>query len=115
VALYSSYSVPDTKWSVHGRAEYFWQSRLNGPISAPTGNKVFALTGTIQYDLWANVLSRLEVRWDHQAGYPVGAGVIDDSYGGVLVPAGGGINGGVSTAASAHNFWTVAANIVYKF
>jgi hypothetical protein len=114
VALYTSYTIPDTKWSVHGRAEYFWQSRINGPVSAPTGNKVFALTGTIQYDLWANVISRLEVRWDHQAGYPVGNPIIDDSYGGVLAPV-GGINGGTSTAANKHNFWTVAANIVYKF
>ena len=29
--------------------------------------KIFALTGTVQYDLWQNVISRLEVRWDHSA------------------------------------------------
>ena len=28
---------------------------------------MIALTGTVQYDLWKNVLSRLEVRWDHAA------------------------------------------------
>ena len=27
--------------------------------------EVLALTGTIQYDLWKNVISRVEVRWDH--------------------------------------------------
>ena len=27
-----------------------------------------ALTATLQYNLWKNVLSRLEFRWDHQAG-----------------------------------------------
>jgi hypothetical protein len=23
------------------------------------------ITGTMEYDLWANVVSRLELRWDH--------------------------------------------------
>ena len=31
--------------------------------SAP--DKVLELTGTVQYDLWKNVMTRLEVRWDH--------------------------------------------------
>jgi len=29
--------------------------------------KIFALTATVQYDLWKNVISRLEFRWDHDA------------------------------------------------
>ena len=29
------------------------------------GAQVLALTGTVQYDLWKNVISRFEVRWDH--------------------------------------------------
>ena len=33
----------------------------------PQEAKVLALTGTVQYDLWANVISRLEVRWDTSA------------------------------------------------
>jgi hypothetical protein len=31
---------------------------------ADTRNELFALTGTADYALWANVLSRLEIRWD---------------------------------------------------
>src|SRR6185369_6900281 len=35
-------------------------------VTVPTNpDKVMTLTGTVQYDLWKNVLSRLEVRWDH--------------------------------------------------
>jgi hypothetical protein len=32
------------------------------------GHNVQELTGTIQYKLWENVLSRLEIRWDHAPG-----------------------------------------------
>ena len=32
-------------------------------LSLDTDSKT--LTGTIEYDLWANVVSRLELRWDH--------------------------------------------------
>jgi len=61
---------------------------------------VFALTGTIQYDLWKNVLSRLEVRWDHAAdGLP--------AYGGDL--------GSATPAPGKKNALLVAANIIYKF
>ncbi len=60
-------------------------------------NKVLALTGTIQYDLWANVISRLEVRWDHAA---------DGS-----TPFGNTDSGSYGKA----NELMVAANVIYKF
>ena len=52
------------KLSLHGRAEIGTYDNVTG--FAP-GRKmdIFALTGTVQYDLWANVVSRLEVRYDH--------------------------------------------------
>src|ERR1035437_6341977 len=55
------------------------------------------LTATLQYDLWANVVSRLEVRWDH-----VEHGIAyNDGQG----------NGSASDA----NAVLVALNLVYKF
>lgn len=104
VAVYTSYQATE-KLSVHGRAEYFWQAQGPGALPVQTGlpgavnpGKVFALTGTVQYDLWKNVLSRLEVRWDHQADG------LADAYGGVA-PAPG----------SLRNEFVIIANVAYKF
>jgi len=99
VALYASYQATE-KLSLDARAEYFWQTEGGTQILAGAGNpsKVLALTGTVQYDLWKNVLSRLEVRWDHEADGTSAA------Y--------GGQSGGVPTL---HNAWLIAANIIYKF
>lgn len=81
-ALYLSYQATE-KMSLHGRAEYLNQEVNN--------NEVYALTGTIQYDLWQNVLSRLEIRWDHSE---------DDQYG---------------PSANLKNAVLIAANVIYKF
>jgi len=99
IALYASYQATE-KLSLNYRAEYFWQTEGATQVLAGVGNpsKILALTGTVQYDLWKNVLSRLEVRWDHEA----------DGTG----PAYGGQVSGVPTL---HNAWLIAANIIYKF
>ena len=55
LALYLSFQATE-KLSLHGRAE---QIDFNGGRS-----DIVALTGTVQYDLWANVISRAELRWD---------------------------------------------------
>jgi len=55
--LYASFQASD-KLSFHARGEY-GRSKVGG--SDIDG---YSLTGTLQYDLWANVISRLEVRWD---------------------------------------------------
>lgn len=81
-ALYLSYQATE-KMSLHGRAEYLNQES--------TDNEVIALTGTIQYDLWQNVLSRLEIRWDHSE---------DDQYG---------------PGQDLKNAVMLAANFIYKF
>ena len=51
----------------------------------------------MQYDLWKNVLSRLELRWDHSL-------TARDAFGGTIA--------GQPTRINA---WVLAANIIYKF
>ena len=60
-------------------------------------------TLTLSYNLWNNVISRLEVRWDH---------ALNDSGG-----FGGSIPNGTGGLIQGHedNAVLVAANIIYKF
>ena len=63
-SAYLSYQATE-KLSFHGRAELV--SYNNGFADYATGAEnaqIWSLTGTVQYDLWKNVISRLEVRWD---------------------------------------------------
>jgi hypothetical protein len=99
LAGYLSYQVTE-QLKINTRADY---TRGTGGIwyaPAPDGdeNELFALTATLDYSLWANVLSRLELRWDH---------ALDGSkpYGRVATPYGGGDR----------NALTLALNVVYKF
>ena len=34
-----------------------------------TAAEAFEFTGTVEYDLWANVMSRVELRWDRVGAY----------------------------------------------
>jgi len=74
LAGYLSFQASE-KLSLHGRAE--WVEADAGSIlsfgTLPTDTEVLSLTGTIQYDLWANVISRLEVRWDDVDGGAAGS------------------------------------------
>lgn len=68
VALYASFQATE-KLSFHARGEYVWQSLNNPTVTTDwdgsyTVNSVYALTATVQYDLWKNVMTRLEARWD---------------------------------------------------
>jgi hypothetical protein len=95
------------KLSFYGRGEYvrdrgdaklFASRDLGGNILFPTApDRFMEFTATAQYDLWKNVMSRLEVRWDHSLS---GAGVW-----------------GATTAGDGtqKNAVMVAANIIYKF
>jgi len=58
VGLYSTYQATD-KLSLNLRGER--GEAANGGGSLPFEE----LTATLQYNLWANVLSRVEIRWDH--------------------------------------------------
>ncbi len=103
--LYASFRpAPESKLSFHARGEYLHGSKgmLYGlPFAATADTKahIWAATGTVQYDLWQNVISRLEVRWDHSDSGPLFGKT-------AAAPATGG---------SRKNEYTVAANIIYKF
>jgi hypothetical protein len=77
------------------RAEYVDGQNLPffyvGPAGTPNNGKGEEVTLTVQYDMWANVVSRVEARWDH-------------------TEAGGGYN--VQGNADA---FLIALNVVYKF
>src|SRR5579884_550774 len=69
-AFYATFQLTE-KMSLNGRAEYFQQSKNISGTSSFNGalpSKAIECTATLQYDLWKNVLSRVEFRWDHQAG-----------------------------------------------
>ncbi len=85
--LYLSYQATE-KMSLHGRAESI---REQGEV-AGSDNEAYAFTGTLQYDLWENVISRAEIRWDHGD---------QPSYG--------------SAGNLQRNAVMVAANVIYKF
>jgi hypothetical protein len=87
VAIYGSFQATE-KLSLHARAEYAWS---DAAVSG-TRSSVYAVTGTVQYDLWKNVMSRLEIRWDHSK---------DQTYG--------------SAADFKKDSVLVAANVIYKF
>jgi hypothetical protein len=96
---YASYKLTD-KLTLSGRGEYADGEGLEA-ASGSGMDEVLALTGTLQYDLWANVISRLEFRWDHSA-------------------KGGDAFGGAGAAGSPSlpdkkNDVLVAANLIYKF
>jgi hypothetical protein len=104
VAGYLSYQATE-KLSFHARAEYFKDKHgvlFSNLAAVPPGGvneaEVLALTGTIQYDLWKNVISRLEVRWDHS---------LHDTalFGGDAL----------GSAPTVDNAVVIAANIIYKF
>jgi hypothetical protein len=82
LAVYTSYQASE-KLSLNLRGEYLDAAGLTaadaGSIFTGVGaaygqNKAEELTLTAQYNLWANVISRLELRWDHmEHGNPFGA------------------------------------------
>jgi hypothetical protein len=103
-ALYASFQATE-KLSFHLRGEY--ASTDTGLLDGSAGTagingnaEVFALTTTLQYDLWRNVISRLEMRWDHQAGDGDMMGWGD---------------GGRDSVPNKRNNVLVAANLIYQF
>lgn len=89
-AGYVSFEATE-KMSIHARAEY---ADIDDIF---LGSDIFAVTATLEYDLWRNVLSRLELRWDHAA-----------SGDGLFGPA-------RATENARKNEFLVAANLIYKF
>ena len=93
-AAYLLWQATD-KLSFNTRADYLTQSAYLAGVGLP--RDAFALTETLQYDLWKNVISRLEVRWDHSLGG-------NDTFGGET-----------AGQPNSENAWLVAANVIYKF
>jgi hypothetical protein len=93
-ALYLLWQATE-KLTFNTRGEYFSQSEYL--VSSGMPSKAFEVTETIQYDLWKNVVSRLEFRWDHSANG-------QNAYGGTE-----------PGSPSLKNAFLVAANFIYKF
>jgi len=67
VALYTSYQATE-KLALNFRGEFLDDSAdqvFDASDAGARRAKVWAFTATAQYNLWKNVLSRLEFRWDH--------------------------------------------------
>jgi hypothetical protein len=99
--LYNTIKVTD-KLSFNSRAEYFEIDGKGGPNgSSIISDGGIGLTETVEYDLWANVVSRLEVRYDH---IMTGTYANDIGY---YLPTGVPVDERTS--------YGLYANIVYKF
>jgi hypothetical protein len=106
VSGYTSFQATE-KLSFHARAEVLKDTQgillhdsVDGSGTEIVGSnpeRILALTGTVQYDLWKNVISRLELRWDHSLSGR---------------EAFGGTNPG---QPNRDNALLLAANVIYKF
>jgi Putative beta-barrel porin-2, OmpL-like. bbp2 len=99
-AVYASYQVND-KLSLNGRYDY-WKY----------GTQAYdSLTMDVQYNLWANVITRLEARWDHaEHGTAFGGG--DVYYYGYYSSYD---NYGYSDSANRENAFMLALQVIYQF
>jgi hypothetical protein len=88
------------KLAFNTRVDYLSQSQyLAASGISGMAEEAFALTETVQYDLWKNVISRLEFRWDHSLDGTA-------AYGGTSA---------ANPGPSLKNAFLVAANVIYKF
>jgi hypothetical protein len=89
-ALYVSYGMD--KWKINLRADYT-QATSGTYYVDPSGdrNELGSITGTLDYSLWENVLTRFEVRYDRALG------------------------GDTPFGQSQEQALTLAANAIYKF
>lgn len=105
-ALYTTYQASE-KLSLNLRAEYLDDGAAvlyvpgspvgTGFAGGNTRHEATEFTATVQYQLWANVLSRVELRWDH-----VGAKAFDTASGGPVT-------------AIHDNAILLALNLIYQF
>jgi hypothetical protein len=66
VGLYATVKATD-KLSFNARGEYVNGEDHYNRYYNTASDDGFELTGTVEYDLWVNVISRLELRWDHSS------------------------------------------------
>jgi len=96
--LYNTIKATD-KLSFNSRAEYWEIDAKGGAGGGSAGsNGGVSLTETVQYDLWANVTSRLEFRYDH---------FTSQSAIGYVLPTAVVVDRGTS--------FGLYANLIYKF
>jgi hypothetical protein len=97
--LYTTYQATD-KLSLNLRGEYLSNDGALPSVSTfgadPGYGTAEEATATVQYALWANVLSRVEFRWDH-------------------VEHGNSFGVGTTTPADKGNDFLVALNLIYQF
>jgi len=100
--LYASIQATD-KLSFNTRVEYLSSagSGLYNNAAHP-GNTAEELTATAQYNLWANVISRVEFRWDH---------VEHGNFFGYTE----GNTAGVAGTPNRGNDFLLALNLIYQF
>lgn len=95
--IYASYQATE-KLSLHARGEYGRQNGAYDPNDADeTSANHWEGTLTAQYDLWQNVISRLELRWDN-VNYREDQGYGDSQQGPDL-----------------SNAYMIALNVIYVF
>lgn len=102
IAGYATYQATE-KLSLHVRAEYLRDRGdqkffVDSDGNSTNPDRVLGLTATAQYDLWKNVISRLELRWDHSLSG-------QETWGG----------SNVDSTPTLKNEVMLAANIIYKF
>jgi len=101
LGLYGTYHATD-KLSFSGRGEYVEGDGFKN-TSYSHSKGLVELTGTVEYDLWANVQTRAEIRWDQNV-----SGVGDGSN----------VNGLANTAflnSLERDDVGLYANVIYKF
>ncbi len=91
LGLYGTYKASD-KLSLSARGEYVEADAYSNDKYANSQNLI-ELTGTVEYDLWANVQSRLELRWDQNLS----------------------VSDGLLNGAAYRDAVGLYANIIYKF
>lgn len=101
VSLYLMYQATE-KLKLANRAEYASGSNGTWATTRPAGisDEFFGETLTVDYSLWANVISRLEFRWDHD------------------LSGGPGVFGGDPRSPAPtlnKNALSLALNLIYKF
>jgi len=97
--LYGTYQATE-KLSLNLRGEYFSQSKHFASGAGATTilpPEAIETTATVQYDLWKNVISRLEFRWDRD------------------VASINAANPGFGNAGKNKNAFEVIGNVIYKF
>jgi len=108
---YLSWQITE-KLKLNGRFEYATGSNYTWYLGyADEDNELVAATATVDYNLWANVLTRLEFRWDHE----LGSNQIFNDYvpfsGSALASENGCYHGHEGTS----NAFLLALNVIYKF